>query len=89
MCDEDNLPIQFERMVFVDADDGEYVWENHVYGRLPLKEPDDIEIIFYDDQLWQNEDNWSLIVFISDDDDDSDIELEKNKWTIYERELVS
>jgi hypothetical protein len=37
-------------------DDDDYVWENHVIGRLPFKEPDDVEIIFHEDKLWQDVD---------------------------------
>ena len=34
----------------------DYVWENHVIGRLPFKEPDDVEIVFHNDKLWQDDD---------------------------------
>ena len=37
-------------------DDGYYIREIHVVGRLPLREPEDEpEIVFHHDQLWQNE----------------------------------
>ena len=39
-----NQPLTIE-MRFVDTDD-DYVWENHVIGRLPFKEPDEVEIVF-------------------------------------------
>ena len=61
---------QGNKMVFVDREDGMYVWENHEFGRLPLKEPEDCEIIFYGDKLWQDDsDKWSLLVLTDDDDD--------------------
>ena len=37
----------------------DYVWENHVIGRLPFKEPDDVEIVFHEDKLWQDDDDWT------------------------------
>jgi hypothetical protein len=36
--------------------DDDYVWENHVIGRLPFKEPDEVEIVFHNDKLWQDVD---------------------------------
>lgn len=61
---------QSEKMVFVDREDGLYVWENHEYGRLPFKEPKDCEIVFYGDKLWQDDsDKWSLVVFLGDTDE--------------------
>jgi len=57
-------------MEFSETDD--YVWENHVVGRIPLKEPEEPEIIFHD-QLWQDDydvDSEST----SEDDYDADSE---------------
>ena len=49
-------------MRFVYGDD-DYVWENHVIGHLPFKEPEEVEIIFSSDKLWQgNSDGWSMVV---------------------------
>jgi hypothetical protein len=63
------------KLVFVDRDDGEYVWETHVIGRLPFKEPLDYDIVFHKDKLWQDDtDGWSLLV-LAGDDDYSDIEV--------------
>ena len=41
-----------QEMSFEEPD---YVWENHVVGRLPLREPEEPEIIFHSDQLWQDQ----------------------------------
>src|SRR5271154_3625155 len=57
-----------DKLVFVDRDDGEYVWETHVVGRLPLKEPLDYDIVFHCDKLWQDSDGWSLLVLTGDED---------------------
>src|SRR2546428_6655238 len=38
---------------FVDTDD--YVWENHVYGRLPFVPPPSPEIVFYNGELWHDD----------------------------------
>jgi hypothetical protein len=58
-----------DKMIFVDGDDGEYVWETHVVGRLPFKEPLDYDIVFHNDKLWQDDtDGWSLLVLTGDDD---------------------
>ena len=36
-------------------------------GRLPFKEPEEPEIVFYGDKLWQDDnDGWSMIVLKSD-----------------------
>jgi len=40
-------------MEFMETDDN--VWEKHVVGKLPLKEPEEPEIVFHDDKLWQDE----------------------------------
>jgi hypothetical protein len=54
--DKKKKELQPTVLVFIDNDDGEYIWENHVYGRLPFKEPDDVEIVFiHSDQLWQED----------------------------------
>ena len=39
-------------MCFVDYNDNEYVWENHVIGRVPFKEVEEVEIVFHNDKLW-------------------------------------
>ena len=57
-----------DKLIFVEHDDGEYIWETHVVGRLPLKEPEEPEIVFYGDKLWQDNDGWSMIVLINQDD---------------------
>ena len=68
-------PTQCGRMVFVDRDDGLYVWENHEYGRLPLKEPEECEIVFHDDKLWQDDsDKWSIFLLLNDADDSDEAE---------------
>ena len=59
---------------FNDRDDGEYVYETHVVGSLPLKEPEKPEIVFYGDKLWQDDDGWSLLVLTSEVDELSDVE---------------
>jgi hypothetical protein len=68
-----------DKLIFVDRDDGEYVWETHVVGRLPLKEPEEPEIVFHCDKLWQEDDGWSMVVLIDQDDLDanelSDVEV--------------
>ena len=62
--------VQSDKMIFIDREDGMYFWENHEHGRLPFKEPEDCEIVFYGDKLWQDDsDKWSLVVLLSDDDD--------------------
>jgi hypothetical protein len=64
---KDILPC--DELIFVDRDDGEYVWETHVVGRLPLKEPLDYDIVFHCDKLWQDDtDGWSLLVLMGDED---------------------
>ena len=55
-----------DKLVSVDRDDGEYVWETHVVGQLPFKEPEEPEIVFYGDKLWQDDDGWSMIVLAGD-----------------------
>ena len=64
-----------DKLVFVDRDDGEYVWETHVVGRLPFKEPEEPEIVFYGDKLWQDDDGWSMIVLAGDLYELSDTEV--------------
>lgn len=60
-----------DKLVFVDREDGLYVWETHVIGRLPFKEPLDYDIVFHSDKLWQDDpDSWSLLVLTSEDDED-------------------
>ena len=51
-------------MRFVDSDD-DYVWENHVIGRLPFKEPDEVEIVFHNDKLWQEDEKSGRIHFLN------------------------
>ena len=63
-----------DKLIFIDRDDGEYVYETHVVGRLSLKEPEESEIVFYGDKLWQDDDGWSLFVLTSDADELSDVE---------------
>jgi len=63
-----------DKLVFVDRDDGVYVWETHMVGRLPFTEPDEPEIVFYADKLWQDDDGWSMIVLAGDFDELSDTE---------------
>jgi len=63
-----------DKLIFIDRDDGMYVWETHVVGHLPLKEPEEPEIVFYGDKLWQDDTGWSLIVLMSDSDELSDEE---------------
>ena len=36
-----------DKLVFIDRDDGEYVYETHFVGPLPLKEPEEPEIVFH------------------------------------------
>ena len=67
--------IKCDKIIFIDRDDGQYVWETHVVGRLPLKEPDEPEIVFYDDKLYQDDDGLSMIVLTSDLDELSDEEI--------------
>ena len=63
-------------LVFVDRDDGEYVWETHVVGRLPFSEPEEPEIVFHCDKLWQDSDGWSMFVLTDKDEDEfSDVEI--------------
>lgn len=65
-----------DKLVFVDRDDGEYVWETHVVGRLPFKEPQEPEIVFYGEKLWQDDDDgWSMVVLMDDSDELSDTEI--------------
>ena len=68
-----NVIIPCDKMIFVDREDGEYVWETHVVGRLPLKEPLDCDIVFHCDKLWQDDDDdgWSMVVSTSDEDYDA------------------
>ena len=35
-------------------------------GRMPFKEPEEPEIVFYGDKLWQDDDGWSMIVLAGD-----------------------
>jgi len=51
-------------MRFVDTDD-DYIWENHVIGRLPFKEPDEVEIVFHNDKLWQEDRKYGKIHFLN------------------------
>ena len=48
-------------------------------GRLPLKEPEEPEIVFQCDKLWQEDDGWSMVVLVDQDDLDanelSDVEV--------------
>ena len=46
-------------------DDDDYVWENHVIDRLPFKEPDDVEIVFHEDKLWQEERKYANIHYLN------------------------
>jgi hypothetical protein len=62
-----------DKLVFIDQNDGEYVWETHVVGRLPLREPEEPEIVFHCDKLWQDDKDWRMIVLIDKD------ELEANE----------
>ena len=64
---DDGEYVVCDKLIFVDRDDGEYVWETHVIGRLPFKEPEEPEIVFYGDKLWQDDDGWSMIVLTGDD----------------------
>ena len=41
-----------DKLIFVEQNDGEYVWETHVVGRLPLREPEEPENVFHCDKLW-------------------------------------
>ena len=54
-----------DRLVFIDNEDADYVRETHVFGRLPLKEPESPEIVFCGEKLWQDGDGWSMIVLLS------------------------
>jgi hypothetical protein len=65
--------VKCDKLVFVDRDDGEYVWETHVVGRLPFREPEEPEIVFHCDQLWQDDDGWSMCVLV-DANELSDVE---------------
>lgn len=66
---KDVLPC--DKLVFVDREDGLYVWETHVIGRLPFEEPLDYDIVFHNDKLWQDDgDTWSLLVLTGDEDED-------------------
>ena len=60
-------------------DDDDYVWENHVIGRLPFREPQELEIIFSSDKLWQDDnDGWSMAVLpdeLSELSDDEEVIL--------------
>ena len=52
--------INNKRFVYGDDD---YILENDVIGHLPFKEPEEKEIIFSSDKLWQdNSDGWSMVV---------------------------
>ena len=75
---KEEIKVVCDKLVFIDRDDGEFVWENHVYGRLPFKEPHDPEIVFYGEHLWQDDnDAWSMIVLMGDEINElSDVELE-------------
>jgi hypothetical protein len=46
-------------------DDDDYIWENHVIGRLPFKEPEEVEIVFHNDKLWQEERKSSKIHYLN------------------------
>jgi hypothetical protein len=63
-----------DKLVFIDRDDGEYVWETHFVGHLPLKEPEEPEIVFHCDKLWQDDVDWQVLI---DDDSSalSDVEI--------------
>jgi len=60
-------------MEFSETDD--YVWENHVVGRIPLKEPKEPEIIFHN-QLWQDEYDADSESMSEDDYDDESMTVE-------------
>ncbi len=65
-----------DKLIFVDHNDDEYVWETHVVGRLPLQEPEEPEIVFHCDKLWQDSDGWSMFVLTDKDQDElSDVEI--------------
>ena len=51
-------------MCFVDYNDNEYVWENHVIGRVPFKEVEEVEIVFHNDKLWQENGETEIIHFL-------------------------
>ena len=60
--------VKGDKLIFVDHNDSEYVWETHVVGRLPLREPEEPEIVFHCDKLWQDSDDWSMFVLIDKDE---------------------
>ena len=76
MSKKKKINLVCDKLIFVDRDDGEYVWENHVYGRLPFKEPQEPEVVFYGEQLWQDDDGWSMVVLTGDENELSDVDLE-------------
>ena len=66
--------VKCDKLIFIDNDVGEYVWKTHVVGRLPFIEPEEPEIVFHCDKLWQDEDDgWSLCVQVNQ------VDLEKNE----------
>ena len=58
--------VKCDKLIFIDNDDGEYVWETHVVGRLPFVEPEEPEIVFHCDKLWQDDDGWSMVVLVDE-----------------------
>ena len=68
--------VKCDKLVFVDNNDGEYVWEIHVVGRLSFVEPEEPEIVFHCDKLWQDDDGWSMFVLVDQSEDElSDVEI--------------
>jgi len=57
----------------VDNNDGEYVWETHVVGRLPLTEPEEPEIVFWCNKLCQDDDGWSMFVLVDNENSNSNL----------------
>ena len=58
--------VKCDKLIFIDNDDGEYIWETHVVGRLPFVEPEEPEIVFHCDKLWQDDDGWSMVVLVDE-----------------------
>lgn len=59
----ENKPVDNE-MRFIDTDD-DYIWENHVIGRLPFKDVEEIEIVFHTDKLWQEDELFEKFHFLN------------------------
>jgi hypothetical protein len=57
-----------DNLVFIDPVD-DYVWEDHVYGRPPFREPVELEIVFHNDKLHQ--DTWSMETLHDSEDEQS------------------